>query len=296
VNEGSFAAIGLIDHSIQIWDLDQLEPMAPSQVLGEQKRKAKSKTKKKKKVPGNASGGVTAHDGAVLCLHGSKFNRSVLVSGSADHTVKVWDISEGACVHIYTHHEDKVQCGKWHPTEQAVLLSAAFDRRLALLDVRQPGQVAKVEIPAEAECAIWSRHKPFECIASADNGGVICYDVRKVANKAPPAEQVLWTLQSHDVACTAVADCPIPNIMVTAGLDGEAKVWNLTGGRPSMVLNKNLQAGPLFACQAEPDAQALMCFGGKFPVIWDLTSEQVLVDIFGLVTPAETKEAKEMDE
>ena len=30
---------------------------------------------------------------------------------------------------------------RWHPTEQAVLLTAAFDRQLGLLDVRQPKQV-----------------------------------------------------------------------------------------------------------------------------------------------------------
>eukprot|EP00928_Gymnodinium_smaydae_P090658 TRINITY_DN74423_c0_g1_i1.p1 TRINITY_DN74423_c0_g1~~TRINITY_DN74423_c0_g1_i1.p1 ORF type:complete len:485 (+),score=103.89 TRINITY_DN74423_c0_g1_i1:78-1457(+) len=282
--QGSYAALGLIDHTIQIWDLDRLDPMFPAQVLGEAKKKP-TKTKKKSKKKALQSGDVTAHDGAVLCLHGSVFNRSVLVSGSADHTVKVWDIKENACVHTYTHHEDKVQCAKWHPTEQAVLLSASFDRRLALLDVRQPGQVAKVELPAEAECAIWSRHKPFECLASADNGGVACFDVRKIAAKAPPKEQVLWTLKAHNVACTAVSDAPAPNVMVTSGLDGEAKVWTLAGPEPSEVFCKNLQAGPLFACQAGLDHQALMCFGGRCPVIWDLSSEQVLAEVFNL-TPS----------
>mmetsp|Transcript_107566 Transcript_107566/g.302831 ORF Transcript_107566/g.302831 Transcript_107566/m.302831 type:complete len:462 (+) Transcript_107566:86-1471(+) len=285
--EGSFAALGLIDHSIQIWDLDRLDPLMPAQVLGEPTRKsAKGKTKKKKRASAAAAASAEAHAGAVLCLHGSPFNRSVLVSGSADHTVKVWDICENSCVHVYTHHEDKVQCGKWHPTEQAVLLSAAFDRKLALLDVRQPGQVAKVALPAEAESALWSRHKPFECFASADNGGVICYDVRKIANKAPEAESIVWSIQAHDVACTAVQDCPTPNLMVTAGLDGEAKVWDLGAASPSLVFSKDLQAGPLFACDAAADAPALMCFGGKCPVIWDLTGERVIADTFKIGDPS----------
>lgn len=263
------------------------ESLLPAQVLGaplgEKKKKGTKGKKKKNKVIG--------HDGAVLCLHGSEFNRSVLVSGSADQTVKVWDVRENACVHTYDHHSDKVQCARWHPTEQAVMLSAAFDRRLALLDVRQPGQVALVELPAEAECAIWSRHKPFECIGSADNGGVACYDVRKVAAKAPAKEQVVWHMQAHDVACTAVHDAPTPNLLVTAGLDGEAKVWSIAGASPSMVFCKDLQAGPLFACQSRPDAPALMCFGGKCPVIWDLASEQVLEDAFNLSRPAEDSRA-----
>jgi len=275
---GSFAAIGLIDHQIQIWDLDRLDPLAPIQSLGEPK-KAKKKEKLKKKQ-GKTKGGVTAHEGPVLALHGSVFNRSVLASGSGDETVKIWDVAENACVHTYTHHSNKVQVVKWHPTEQAVLLSASFDRRLALLDVRQPGQACTVELPAEAESAIWSRHNAFECFASVDNGGVVCYDVRKVASKASDAEKVVWQLQAHDVACTAVQDVPVPNCLVTSSLDGHAKIWNIAGGKPSMVLAKNLQAGPLFACQSNPEAPGLVSFGGNVPVVWDLASEDLLAEVF----------------
>merc|ERR1719359_1563877 len=273
---GSFAAIGLIDHQIQIWDLDRLDPLAPIQSLGAQK-KAKGKLKKKKS---KSKGGVTAHDGPVLAIHGSVFNRSVLASGSGDETVKIWDVAENACVHTYTHHSNKVQVVKWHPTEQAVLLSASFDRRLALLDVRQPGQACTVELPAEAESAIWSRHNAFECFASVDNGGVVCYDVRKVASKAPDAEKVLWTLMAYDVACTGVQDVQVPNLLVTSSLDGHAKIWNVASNKPTMVMAKNLQAGPLFACQSNPEAPALVSFGGNVPVVWDLASEELLAGVF----------------
>jgi len=265
---GSFAAIGLIDHQIQIWDLDRLDPLAPIQCLGEPKKEGKSKLKKKKKS--KAKGAVAAHEGSVLAIHGSVFNRSVLASGSGDDTVKIWDVAENACVHTYTHHSNKVQCVKWHPTEQAVLLSASFDRHLALLDVRQPDQACTVELPAEAESAIWSRHNPFACFASVDNGGVVCYDVRKVASKAADAEKVVWHLVAHDVACTGVQDVPTPNLLITSSLDGYAKIWNVAGGKPSMVLSKELKAGPLFACQSNPEAPALVSFGGNLPVVWDL--------------------------
>mmetsp|Transcript_55012 Transcript_55012/g.152507 ORF Transcript_55012/g.152507 Transcript_55012/m.152507 type:complete len:444 (-) Transcript_55012:114-1445(-) len=273
--EGSFAAIGLIDHTIQIWDLDELDAMEPCQQLGP---KRKAKAKKKRAAP--VSTGPKAHDGPVLCLHSSVFNRSVLASGSADELVKVWDVGRNSCVHTYSHHSSKVQCVRWHPTEQAVLLSAAFDRRIALLDVRQPGQAAAAPLPAEAEAAVWRRHRPFECLASVDNGGVACYDVRKVAAKAPEKEMILWSMQAHDVACTSVQDAPSPDCLVTCGLDGHAKVWNSPGIAPKLVMEKNLQAGPLFSCQSCTEAPALFCFGGKCPVMWDLTGENLLKQVF----------------
>merc|ERR1712039_179326 len=104
-----------------------------------------------------------------------------------------------------------------------------------------------------------------------------CYDVRKVVGKAPDEEKVLWRLHAHDVACTSVADAPCRELMITAGLDGTAKVWKVaTGGGPSLTFSKNLQAGPIFACQTSADSPALACFGGKCPVMWDLASEQLL--------------------
>merc|ERR1711920_1107029 len=195
-------------------------------------------------------------------------------------TVKVWDVSENSCVHTYGHHTDKVQCCRWHPTEQAVLLSAAFDRKLALPDVRQPGQSALAQLPAEAESAIWSQHKPFECFASVDNGFVVCYDVRKVASKASVEQQVVWQLHAHDLACTAVQDTPIKDLLITTGLDCHAKIWNTASGGPQMVHSKDLKAGPLFTCQSNPEDPTFVVFGGNQPVLWDLSSESVLCNTF----------------
>jgi len=277
--EGNFGVVGSIDHSIQIWDLNDLDPMEPCLTVGPKEKAAKG-TKKKKNRPSQSAAPGKAHEGPVLCLHGSAFNRSVLASGSADETLKVWDIADNKCVHKYTHHSSKVQCVKWHPTEAGVLLSAAFDRRLALLDARQTAQVAMAKLPAEAESAVWSTHNPFQCLVSVDNGGVVCFDVRKVANKAKDSEQVLWSLQAHDVACTAVQDSPAKNVLVTCGLDGVAKVWNTTGSSPTLCIEKNLNAGPLFTCASNTEVPRLMCFGGQCPVMWDLSSEQLLNDIF----------------
>lgn len=275
---GSFGVVGLFDHSIQIWDMNELESIEPAEVLGtsKTKRKKNSKNKSAKKQQG--------HAGPVLSLHSSPFNRSCLVSGSADETVKVWDVSERSCVHQYTHHENKVQCVRWHPKEQAVLLSAAFDGKIALLDVRQPNSAATTKLPAEAECGIWSQHNPYHCMVSCDNGTVTCYDVRKVVQgkNATDEEKVVWTLHAHSSACTTITDTLIPDCLITASLDASAKVWSTKDGGPRLVFSKDMQAGPLFVSDFNPEVGSLVCFGGKCPVMWDLTSESVLEGAFNI--------------
>lgn len=79
--------------------------------------------------------------------------------------------------------------------------------------------------------------------------------------------------------------------------DGDSDLVAFWGRAPSRlesseVLSKNLQAGPIFTCQSNPDMPGLlhgsrmvalcahtnpltgprMCFGGKCPVMWDLSS------------------------
>merc|ERR1719158_1402153 len=257
--------------------MNTLEAIEPVETLGQGKRKKKSKNKSDKKKQ-------QGHTGPVLAIHTSPFNRSCLVSGSADETVKVWDVAEKSCVHQYTHHENKVQCVRWHPKEQAVLLTAAFDGNLGLLDVRQPNSAALTKLPAEAECGIWSQHNPYHCMVSCDNGTVTCYDVRKVVQgkKAPDEEKVVWTLHAHSSACTSVTDTLIPDCLITASLDASAKVWSTKDGGPRLVFSKELQAGPLFVCDANPEVGSLVCFGGKCPVMWDLTSETVLEGAFNI--------------
>jgi len=275
----SFAAVGSIDHSINIWDMNVLETVHPVLSLMEAKPttgKTKGKRRRRRTLHN------TAHDDAVLGLHSSPFNNNVLVSASADETVKVWEISESKCVHSYHHHSEKVQCAQWHPTEQAILLTAAFDERIAFLDVRDPSRTAMLPLPGEVEAAIWNRHRPFECFVSTDKGNVVCFDVRRVANPSPDAPPLLWTLAGHQDACTTVQDSVVPNMIITASLDGTTKIWDVSSGGPKLVHNRKLKAGKIFTCHTCSDAPALACYGAHEPVIFDMLSEKSIVDHFNL--------------
>ena len=139
------------------WDLDLDKPVEPTAVLGgfvsdgegvatetaededgsiSKKKKKKSKKKKKKKNM-LASAAVPqlkpdSHKDAVMCLGASPYQRNVLASGSADHTVKLWDVTTLKCELTLTQHTDKVQALAWNPSssEPTVLATGGFDRRL----------------------------------------------------------------------------------------------------------------------------------------------------------------------
>jgi periodic tryptophan protein 1 len=58
---------------------------------------------------GDASYAEDTHTDAVMSLHLNPFQQEYLVSGSADKTVRIWDLDEGVCKGTFSDlHSDKV--------------------------------------------------------------------------------------------------------------------------------------------------------------------------------------------
>ena len=161
--KANMVAISSMEPCIEIWDLDvtdQVEPVVTlggidttaaaaaaeaaaaeaaakaTAAAGGSSKEAKAKAKKKaKKAAAKAQKAFRpgSHTDAVLGLSWNREFRNVLASGSADTTVKVWDVVAQKCEHTLTHHSDKVQAVAWNPVEAPVLLTGAFDRTACLV-------------------------------------------------------------------------------------------------------------------------------------------------------------------
>ena len=300
-------AIGTFDPEIEIWDLTTVDSLQPAAVLGgyeeddllgddggegameeeeeeqkSKKSKKKKKKKKKKKMPKRKTLKEGSHEDSVLSLAWNWEFRNVLASGSADTTLKIWDLEKLQCVNALTHHTDKVQSICWNHTEAQVILSGGFDQKIHLSDMRASASLpVKWQLKTDVEGMIWDISNPTSFLVSCEDGSVSKYDTRLGSDAKP-----LWMIKAHDKACCDLSLCGNPaakGLLATGSLDKSVKLWDTSSDEndPKLVLSKKLKTGPVFTTTFSPEASAppYLAVGGTKGelLVWDIRSEEEIV-------------------
>lgn len=81
------------------------------------KKKPKKFTNKAKKWKEGS------HTDSVLSISLNNSHKNILASGSADNTVKIWDLAQGKNIYTSTHHESRVNKVKWSPVDPSVIFT-----------------------------------------------------------------------------------------------------------------------------------------------------------------------------
>jgi periodic tryptophan protein 1 len=150
-------------------------------------------TKKKLKLQQGPKLRKGSHTDAVMCLSWNKVHRQIVASGSADCTVKLWDVTQAGTdqcnAGTFHHHKDKVQSVVWHPKEGTLLATGSYDRTVALVDARSAENIKRVKLPADCETLAWDPFNPQYLTAASEDGTIMCWDVRNFSDKTP-----LWSI------------------------------------------------------------------------------------------------------
>ncbi|VEU39745.1 unnamed protein product [Pseudo-nitzschia multistriata] len=293
---GNFCAVGTFGPGIEIWNLDVMNALEPSCVLGGEDTSmaddimrlnmmgASEKKHSNTLSPQGRSLKPGSHTDAVMALSWNKVHRQVIASGSADCTVKLWDVtqaqSDKANAATLKHHEDKVQSVLWHPKEGTLLATGSYDRTVGLVDARSTENVKTVKIPGDCESLAWDPFNPQYLSAASEDGTVTCWDVRKFSTKTP-----LWSIVASEFG--GVSDLAynthVPGMMATSSVDKTVTIWDTATQSPTAKMNKDMKVGKLFTLKFYPSLPWLMgCAGGsKEMAIWDMSQDDTIQKCFG---------------
>jgi periodic tryptophan protein 1 len=296
--KGSLLAVGTFLPGIEIWNLDVMDNVEPICVLGgrlepdpaliaDLKFQLRNKNKKdkkplKKRLKEAVLGKFieNSHKDAVMCMGWHQAHRERLASGSADGTIKIWNLATKTCEATLTHHTSKVQSLEWNPAEPSLLLSGAFDRSIAVLDVRAPTSVKKFQVDSDIECVRWCPLQPFMFLASTENGTVTCHDARDLSKPK-------FTLGAHTKACSALAWNPVaqPVLFATGSLDQTVKLWAILETGPTMLASKNIEVGAVYsvAFDSKEGNPFLLVGGGNKgkTAVWDTLENESISSYYG---------------
>ncbi|GKV35566.1 hypothetical protein SLEP1_g43817 [Rubroshorea leprosula] len=277
--KGNFIAVGSMEPSIEIWDLDVVDEVQPCMILGGADEKKNKKGKKKLKYKEGS------HTGAVLGLAWNKEYRNILASASADKQVKIWDVAAGKCDITMEHHQDKVQAVAWNHHVPQVLLSGSFDRSVVMKDGRVPSHSGfRWSVMADVESLTWDPHTEHSFVVSLEDGTVRGYDIRAAKSDQSSESQPSFTLHAHDKAVCTVSYNPVaPNLLATGSTDKMVKLWDLSNNQPSCVASQNPKAGAVFSVSFSGDNPFLLAIGGSKGKlqVWDTLSDATVSRKFG---------------
>lgn len=268
---GNFVAVGTFDPSIEIWNLDVLDPLEPTAVLGGiDKTSTKSKKSSKKSSKSKTVYLEGSHEDSVMSLSWNSVYRQALASGSADKTVKIWDITTQKCSHTFSHHSDKVQSVQFHPTEGWLLGTGGFDKSVVLLDCRTASISSRHTVSADLEAMTWNPFNTNQLFCSLENGDVSCIDIRRT-------DSPLYTFKAHDKTTSSISfSHSIPGMLATASIDKTVKIWDVEkavelNSQPDLIAYKSVSVGKLFSVQFYQNNPFLLAAGGDKGVvaIWE---------------------------
>ncbi|KAH9080336.1 transducin family protein/WD-40 repeat family protein [Lactarius deliciosus] len=245
---GNYVAIGTLEPEIEIYSIDLLDSVARPRGRGHgQEEKAKHR-----------SASEAHHVDAILSLSWNPTARQMLASGSADCTVKLWDLSrdpkERALRSSGKLHMDKVQA------------VGSYDRTVRVFDSRAPDASVGAVVGADVEAIRWDPWDNYSFYVSLENGMVVNFDARTLSSDLDQPSPACFTIAAHDAAACALDEHE----------DGTKRQVSLVAGR-------DLGLGEVFsAVWSLDDPLALAAVGSKAKLqIWDVGANFGARKVFG---------------
>lgn len=215
---------------------------------------------------------LKGHSGPLTSITINPFRRNVMISGSADQNVHVWDINALSLVDQIAIGQGEIQNLKWSPTEESHFLSHSGSNVLQLYDLKASSKaVSNLNFnKAPIDSIEFNSKNPQQFFVGSEDGRISLMDIRMISNKP------LFSIQAHGKSIPGLSSAG--DHLVSNSLDGKLRLWDLTKeNKIEIVKEKQTPLKQLFVSSIHPENPFLFACGaeGSDVVVWDFYQEVV---------------------
>ncbi|KAJ3114163.1 protein with putative role during mitosis, partial [Physocladia obscura] len=166
-----------------------------------------------------------------------------IATGSFDKTAKLWSTETGQCYHTFESHSKQIVTVAFDKTSSSMLATGSMDDTCVLWDIRSGTEITKLKGHSSEVIAVEFGSSGIHLATGSFDSTVNIWDLRaltpsslsqietSVAYKSP-SNNILHTCIGHRAEITAMHFTGVmQNRIVTASMDGTAKIWDLLNGK-----------------------------------------------------------------
>lgn len=121
---------------------------------------------------------------------------------------------------------DTVNCLRFNPTEQNLLLACGMNRSFSMYDLRQNSPLRKISLAMNSNCVVWNPHNPLQFAVANEDNNTYLFDSRKLSHATK-------ILRGHIAAVMSAAYSPTGRQLVTGSYDKTIKIYDIHGNSSS---------------------------------------------------------------
>ncbi|CAD5197446.1 unnamed protein product [Musa acuminata subsp. malaccensis] len=177
---------------------------------------------------------LVGHTDIVVCIDTciSTYGRTMLVTGSKDNSVRLWDVKSRHCIGIGRGHMGAVGAVAFSKKWKNFLVSGSSDRTIKVWSFEGVSEDGDQEIALKAKAVVAAHDKDINSLAVSPNDSLVCSgseDHTACIWRLPDLVSVA-VLKGHKRGIWSVEFSPVDQCVITSSGDRTIKIWAVSDG------------------------------------------------------------------